>query len=97
MAVAVFLRWEGITPEQYDAARNLVPFDRDLAPGGLIHVAAFDKKGIRVTDVWESAEDFQNYLTNHLGPAFGQLEFAGHPEVEIVPVHAFLTPGVEGD
>ena len=95
MAVAVFLRWEGFTPEQYEAARELVPFDRESAPGGLVHVAAFDENGIRVSDVWESEEHFQNYLANFLGPAFGQLGFTGQPEMEIVPVHTFLTPGVD--
>jgi hypothetical protein len=93
MAVAMFMRWNGLTREQYDAARSLVPFDRETAPGGLFHVVAFDEGGIHVTDVWESAEQFQAYLAERLAPAFGQLGIAGQPEVAVLPVHALLTPG----
>lgn len=93
MAVAMVLRWDGFTWEQYDAARALVPFDRETAPGGLFHVAAVDEGGIHVTDVWESAEQFQTYLTEHLMPVFAQLGFTGQPEVEIIPVHSLITPG----
>ena len=96
MAVAVFLQWDGFTQEQYDKARALVPFDRVTAAGGLFHVAAFDERGIRVTDIWQSAEQFQAYLANHLAPAFGQLGIAGQPEVAILPVHALETPGFTG-
>ena len=93
MAVAMFLRWDGFTKEQYDAVRARVPFDRDSAPGGLFHVAAFDDGGISVTDVWESAEQFQAYLTEHLAPAFAQLGITGQPDVKIMPVHSLTTPG----
>jgi hypothetical protein len=89
----MFLRWDGFTKEQYDAARAIVPFDRDTAPGGLFHVGAVDDQGIHVTDIWESAEQFQAYLTEHLLSAFAQLGFTGQPAVEIVPVHSLITPG----
>ena len=93
MAVAMFMRWSGLTPEQYDAARALVPFNRESAPGGLFHVVGFDDQGIHVADVWESTEQFQAYLTERLAPAFAQLGFTGQPEVAVVPIHTLLTPG----
>lgn len=93
MAVAMFMRWSGITKEQYDVARAQAPFERATAPGGLFYVAAVDDDEIHVTDVWESAADFRAYPTERLQPALAQLGFAGHPEVEIVPVHALIAPG----
>jgi hypothetical protein len=93
MAVAIFLRWDGFTREQYDAVRAVVAFERETAPGGLFHVAAIDEKGIRVTDVWETAEQFQTYLTERLVPAFAQMGITGQPDVEIIPVHSLITPG----
>ncbi|HEY7034073.1 MAG TPA: hypothetical protein VH482_22235 [Thermomicrobiales bacterium] len=95
MAIGMFMRWNGITKEQYDTARALAPFNRDTAPGSLFHVAAFDEQGIRVTDVWESAEQWQTYLSEQLVPAFAKLGFPGQPEVEIIPVHALIAPGYE--
>lgn len=93
MAVAMFMRWEGITKEQYDTARASAPFVADLAPGGLFHLAAVDDQGISVTDVWESEAAWQHYLANQLAPVFARLGYSGHPEVKIIPVHALITPG----
>jgi hypothetical protein len=93
MAIAMFLRWDGFTREQYDAARELVPFDHESAPGGLFHVAAVDDRGIQITDVWETAEQFQTYLTERLVPAFTQLGFTGQPDLQIIPVHSLIAPG----
>jgi hypothetical protein len=93
MAVAVFLQWDGFTQEQYDQVRALVPFNRETAAGALLHVATFDDGGARITDVWETAEQFQAYLANHLAPVFGQLGVAGQPEVAVLPIHALETLG----
>lgn len=93
MAVGMFMRWARVTKEQYDRARALAPLDRDAAPGNLFHVAAVGAEGICVTDVWESAEDWTAYLHERLLPAFAQLDLAGRPEVEIVDIHALITPG----
>jgi hypothetical protein len=93
MGVALFLKWDGFTAAQYDAARAIVGFDPATAPGGLFHVAAIDDKGIRVTDVWESIEQWEHYLTTQLMPAFAQLGIEGVPQVDVVPVHLVLAPG----
>ena|SRR5688572_26336613 len=97
MAVVISVRWDGFTPEQYDVVRALVPFDRATAPGGLFHVVAFDERGIRVTDVWESEEQFRAYLTDHLQPAFAHVGITGRPEVEVLAVHTFTMPGFTQD
>lgn len=93
MAVAMLMVWPGVTPEQYDAVRELVGWERDPAPGGLFHVAGFDEHGLHVTDVWESAEAFQAFATDRLMPGVAQLGLAGQPQIEIVPVHRLFTPG----
>jgi hypothetical protein len=43
MPVVVMLRWEGVTPEQYEEARKLITWEGDVPAGGLFHVAAFDE------------------------------------------------------
>jgi len=95
MAIGMFMRWNGITKEQYDTARALAPFNHDTAPGSLFHIAAFDDQGIRVTDVRESEGQWQIYLTKQLAPVFAKLGFPGQPEVEIIPVHSLIAPGYE--
>jgi hypothetical protein len=95
MAIAMMMRWEGVTPEQYDAARKLVDWEGKPAEGGLLHVAAFDDRGLRVTDVWETPEAFQAFVAGRLMPGVKQLGIHGEPVVEIVPVHALFTPAFE--
>ncbi|MBI3978787.1 MAG: hypothetical protein HY331_11440 [Chloroflexi bacterium] len=93
MAVVIIMKWEGITPQQYDAARDLVKWESNVPAGGLYHVAAFDQKGLRVVDVWESAEAFQQFAETRLMPGVRQLGLPGEPKVEIYPAHRIFTPG----
>ena len=88
----MFMRWEGATPEQYDTLREAVKWDTDLATGGVFHAASFDDKGLRVADVWESAEDMNNFMTGRLMPAVEQLQIPGQPVVEVFPLHAYVAP-----
>src|SRR5262249_25601695 len=95
MAIAMMMRWEGVTPEQYDAVRKLVDWEGTPAAGGLFQVAGFDAGGMRVTDVWETLEAFQAFVADRLMPGVKQIGVRGKPTVEIVPVHALFTPAFE--
>ena len=96
MAVMMLMRWAGVTPEQYDEARERVGWERNPAPGGIFHVAAFADDGMHVTDVWESAEDFQRFVDDHLMPVVQEMGIEGGPEVTILPAHSVFAPGYEG-
>lgn len=94
--IQTFMRWEGATPEQYDALRESVKWDTDLAHGGIFHAASFDDKGLRVSDVWETAEDMQNFVNDRLMPGVQALGIPGQPEMEVYPLHAYLAhPSIE--
>jgi hypothetical protein len=93
MPVVMIMEWEGVTPEEYDRAKDLVKWDTDAPAGGLYHVAAFDGRKLRITDVWESAEQFQQFAERRLMPGVKQLGIRGEPKVEIYPTHLILTPG----
>ena len=95
MAVVMLMRVPGITPEQYEEARERVRWDVDYAQGGKLHIAAFDQAGLRVTDVWESAEDFERFGKERLIPALAEMGITQQPEVEILPLHALLAVDVE--
>ncbi len=95
MAVAMFMVWEGVTPEQYDRARELVDWEGDVPDGAIFHVSAFSPSGLRVTDIWESAEDFQRFVDARLMPGVRQLGIEGQPEVEIYSVHRMFAPALQ--
>jgi heme-degrading monooxygenase HmoA len=61
----------------------------------MFHVAASNGNGLRITDVWESAEDFQNFVESRLMPGVKQLGIEGEPKVEIYPAHRIFAPAYE--
>ena len=48
-----------------------------------------------VTDVWESAEDFQAFVDDRLNPGVQQVGIEGEPEVQMTEVHRVFAPAYE--
>ena len=92
MRSMMVMKWDGVTQDQYDAMRKLVKWDANPAKGAVFHVAGFTKKGMRVTDIWESPDDFNNFVQDLLMPAVKQLGINGEPKVKFIPVHTIFTP-----
>ena len=95
MAVMMQMTWNGIGAEEYEAARKHVNWEGDVPPGALFHVMAVTDNGVRVTDVWESAEAFDAFARDRLMPGVKQLGIPGEPQVEILPAHAIFAPGYD--
>jgi len=51
---------------------------------------------MHLTDVWESAEDFQRFVDDRLMPVVQEMGIEGDPEVTILPAHTVFAPGYEG-
>jgi hypothetical protein len=92
MAIVMSMRWAGVTPQQYDEVKRIVGFEETLPDGAIFHVAAFDGEGLRVVDVWETAEDFQRFAEAELRPGVEAAGIEGEPEVEILPAHNVFAP-----
>lgn len=92
MAVALFLRWDDVTPEQYEQVRATANWEGDTPDGAMFHAAAFADGGMRIFDLWESAEAFQAFFEARVMPAVQEAGMPGQPEVELIPVHAMFTP-----
>jgi hypothetical protein len=91
MAVVVNLTWEGVTPEQYDEARDKVGWESDLAKGGIFHMAWFDGGALHACDVWEHPADFDAFVNERLIPVTkGAMNIAGEPTVQIHEAHRYL-------
>ena len=95
MTIMTRMDWPGATKEQYDALRQAVNWEQDKAKGGIFHVAAIDESGAHITDVWDTAEDFQQFTENRLMPAVHKLGIPGEPKVEIWETHAVFAPAYE--
>ena len=60
----------------------------------MLHVAGVDGDDLRVTDVWESPEQFQRFVDGRLMPAVKEIGIEGEPEVRFYPVQAIFNPKV---
>jgi hypothetical protein len=95
MAVGVDLEFEGATLDQYDQVikkMGLTPRG-PTAPGSLFHWVAKTDAGIRVTDVWETKEQFEKFAQNQIGPITTEVGFPAPPRVTFYDVHNYLTAG----
>jgi hypothetical protein len=96
MPVVMSMEWDGVTPEQYDEAREKAAWETDVPDGAILHVPWFVDDGIRVTDVWETGEHFQQFVDRRLMPAVREIGIQGEPRVDIRPLHSHVfAPALE--
>lgn len=95
MAVGVQLDFAGGTLDQYDEIVGKMGFSPTGpgAPGGLFHWVTKTDDGIRVTDVWESREQFDAFAQEKIGPISQQVGVAAPPTIQLFEVHNYLTAG----
>jgi hypothetical protein len=90
MAIVLNLAWPGVTQDAYDELLNVVDWEGQPADGCIFHVAWFDDKGLRATDVWESAQAWDTYFKERLAPGLEQLGIEGDAKIEIAQVHRYF-------
>jgi hypothetical protein len=95
MATAVQMDFKGATLDQYDQVIEKMGFRRGGpgAPGGLFHWVTKTDDGIRVTDVWETKEQFEQFGQEQIGPITQAVGIPSPPEVQFFEVHNHLTAG----
>ena len=57
-----------------------------------MHIAAFYEAGLRITDVWDSVEDFEAFLNDRFVPAIAEVGIPGEPTVHFLPLHEACCP-----
>ena len=81
--------------EQYDEVIKRMGFEPGGAggPGALFHWVTKTDDGVRVTDVWESKEDFEKFAEEKIGPITNEVGVQSQPEIQYFDVHNYLTAG----
>ena len=93
MAVAIEMDFKGATLEQYDEVMKLMGLadgTRPLPAGAIFHWVAKTDDGIRVVDVWETREAFDQFAAEQIGPFTQQAGIAAPPETTYRDVHNHL-------
>jgi hypothetical protein len=94
MAVAFDMFFEGGNLEQYDQVIEKMGFSPqgEGAPGGFFHWVTQTDGGLRVVDVWESDEQFNEFAEAKIGP-YTQEVGLSEPKIDRYEVHNYLTKG----
>jgi hypothetical protein len=93
MAVAIIMDI-GATEEQYDAVNEKIDPSGDPPEGLIIHVGSVSDSGVKVIDVWESEQAFNDFRDSRLGPAVAEVmgEDAGPPNIQVLELHDVVKP-----
>jgi hypothetical protein len=87
-----------ITGEMYDSVTAKLDLDDDPPVGMIAHSAGADESGKwRIVDMWESAEAFETFRSERLGPAIEATarEFgveAGPPKMTMYEAYHVVVP-----
>lgn len=91
--IVMLMQWTGVTKELYEKVRKQVNWEGEIPKGAVLHITAFDEKGIRVTDIWKSEGDLNNFIQNRLTPVTKEL-LDTEPNVEVYPLYNLFMPGM---
>lgn len=97
MAVGMLLAGEGVTKDAYVALTEKMfgnfPMREDQAPEGLIlHTAGETAEGWYIYDIWNSQEQFEQFMAGTIGPAAAELG----AETPMTPVYYPIETIVKG-
>ena len=74
--------------EIYEELKKEVDWEHNQPKGEIFHAIGFDNSGrYHVVDIWESEQDFTNFITNKIKPVMDKNN-APMPKAEIIPIHS---------
>jgi len=92
MAIGIVMDFKGATLEQYDqvAERMGVAGSHQAPEGALSHWVCATDDGIRITDVWESREQFEKFAQEQIGPHSEAVGIPGPPQISFHDAHNYM-------
>ena len=93
MPVAIEMDFPGGTLEQYDQVIEKMGLEPggDTPPGAIFHWVAQTPEGLRVVDVWETQEAFDQFAQEQIGP-YTQEVVMSEPQLQTHDVHNHFKP-----
>ena len=85
MPIIMVMEWSGVTRAQYEQVRNELDWVAHKPAGGRLHAAGFTDDGLRVVDIWDSAEAFGRFAEEKLQRATRSAGITTAPKVSMFP------------
>ena len=92
--VAVVMDFVGATLPEFDRLLETLRLrsDGSRRAGSLFQWSRSTPDGVRVTEVWRSHDQFENFLREEIEPHLGEAGLR-EPEITTYDVHSYLTEG----
>jgi hypothetical protein len=91
MPVAIEMNFKGATLDQYDQVIELMGLQSGQAPpNAIFHWVAETDDGLRVVDVWETKEAYEQFAQEQIGPYSQQVGVPAPPETTYYDVHNII-------
>jgi hypothetical protein len=96
MTILAIHTGDGLTKDMYEYIGKEVNWEGNPPPGVIFHAASFDKSGnICVAEVWESEDQWNNFLNTRLKPAM-QKGNIPPPKTQVFQIHTInALPGLD--
>jgi hypothetical protein len=93
MSTVIMQRWDALAPQRYDELREVVGWDRDVPAGMRFHVACYESGILRMLDVFDTEEQFDDFVQTRIIPGLHKLGIDSVPEKIVAPVHELTDVG----
>jgi len=94
MAVTVFARYPGLSPQVYDEVVATLDLDANPPIGAILHVAGESQDALQVSEIWRTEQSFQAFHDRFL-QALQMRGYLSRPVIEIAPLHNLFAVEME--
>lgn len=92
MSFVAVMDIQGLTSEEYDAIIAKMGVERQPAEGIYLHAATSIEGGVRVVELWDTKEGFEQYVEDQLVPTSAALGIERPTTVSITPLYNLFAP-----
>jgi len=82
----------GLTPEEYRAVVDRMAVESQPSPDIFLHIATTNDGGLRVIEIWDNEDRFQDFLQNRMVPANRALGIDHKATITVKPLLNFFGP-----
>ena len=94
MAVTVFARYPGLSPQVYDEVVATLDLDANPPIGAILHLAGESQDAVQVAEIWRTEQSFQAFHDRFL-QALQMRGYLSRPSIDIAPLHNLFAVEME--
>jgi hypothetical protein len=94
MAVTVFARYPGLSPNVYDEVVATLDLDANPPIGAILHLVGESEDGLQVAEIWRTEQSFQAFHDRFLS-ALQMRGYLSRPTFDVAQLHNLFAVEME--